>query len=131
MIQMDTSKPGGGVVTSSGLELKPQGKGKLPITVCDKTGRELANMTMSNVKYIPEQCFNLMSISKMQRNGWKLDGGNDFLRVSKNGNEIKFDIMILTEDGCVYAGYLKRRTVIQGDIDVAAAQASTVKMNVK
>jgi hypothetical protein len=117
IIKMDTSKPGGGVVTSSGLELKPQGKGQLPITVCDKTGRELVNMTMSSVKYVPGQCFNLMSISRMQKNGWKLDGGKDFLRVSKDGNEIKFDIMIPTEDGCVYAGYLKRRTVIQGGKD--------------
>jgi hypothetical protein len=40
IIKMDTNKPGGGVVTSSGLELKPQGKGQLPITVRDKTGVE-------------------------------------------------------------------------------------------
>jgi hypothetical protein len=47
----------------------------------------------------------------------------------KDGHEIKFDIMIPTEDGCVYASYLKHREGAASTTTTALAQVT--KMNVK
>jgi hypothetical protein len=74
MIDLDSKMPGGAMVTSSGHEMVPTQKGKLPVTICDKSGNELTQMTLNSVKHFPGQVFNLMSTAKLQRNGWKSHG---------------------------------------------------------
>ena len=54
------------------------------------------------------QTFNLFSLTKMQRSGWKLIGDDKAIMLVKNGVEIKFDIVIPTKEGAIFALYHRR-----------------------
>jgi hypothetical protein len=116
MTDLDSKMPGGAMVTSSGQAMVSASKGKLPVAICDKGGNKITQMTLNSIKHIPGQVFNLMSMAKLQSNSWKSHGDKKAIRMTKDGQEIVFDIVIPTEDGCVFAIYLKRRTVAQGDV---------------
>ena len=55
--------------------------------------------------------YNLFSITKMQSKGWKLNGDNMAIWLTKDDAVIKFDIAISTRKGTIYAGYFQRRVV--------------------
>ena len=66
---------------------------------------------MKDVVLVPDCTFNLFSISKWLKQGWRLGGTNDALMLtSPNGNtKIKFDIKISTPNGLLYAICIKQR----------------------
>jgi hypothetical protein len=98
-------------VQPNGLEVVPLGQGDLPVTVCDQHGKTLQDVTLTDVKYVKDQHFNLISTTKLQRDGW-IPGGNETASwFTKGDKRIKFDIMIPTADGCIFAVYLEHRRV--------------------
>jgi hypothetical protein len=48
--------------------------GDINVKACNKNGIEYAELTMEGVNYSSEYNFNLFSISKLLKNGWKLNG---------------------------------------------------------
>ena len=65
---------------------------------------------MKDVALVPDSAFNLFSISKQLKQGWRWLGTNDtLLLTSPNGNtKIKFDIKISMLNGVVYAMCIKQ-----------------------
>ena len=57
-------------------------------TICDKYGNQMTKAKMKDVKIAPGNKFNLFSITKRQKNGWKLMGDNNAIWLEKNGVEI-------------------------------------------
>ena len=66
--------------------------------VCDNQGNQVMGALMKDVTLVPDCAFNLSSISKHLKEGWKLGRTEDALvLMSHNGKYvIKFDITIST-----------------------------------
>ena len=92
------------------------------------------HITMKDVAFIPDCTFNLFSISKQLKQGWKLGGGKEALVLtSPNGKySVKFDITISTPNGHLYAMCITRKS--QEVAGVATANRNSdrkVKMTLK
>jgi hypothetical protein len=77
-------------------------------TMCDKHGVEIAVAKMTDVTFIPTGKYNLFSLTKMMKGGWKLNGDDNTIYLMKDDKTIVFDIKIPTPKGVLYAMYLKR-----------------------
>jgi hypothetical protein len=95
-------------------------------TICDKHGREVSTATMTEVTYLKNGHFNLFSIPRMLKQGWKLGGDDEKIWLHKGAAKLVFDIKIPTPKGALYAMYFKRST----EAGLAATSAGT-KMPLK
>jgi len=78
---------------------------------------------MKDVTYLPTGHFNLFSVTKLTKDGWKLHADLKQLWLTKDQNKTVFDIVIPTPKGMLYAMYLKC------DVDIAGISADVkVKM---
>ena len=69
----------------------------------------VATVCLQDVSYSPANAFNLISIPQLLVKGWTLGGTHEYISVtSPDGVEIKFDIVIKTPKGQVYAVCMKR-----------------------
>ena len=102
--------------------------GDIDGNVCDQSGNEKLRVKMKDVAIVPSSGFNLFSITKMMLAGWKLSGEREKLVLTKNGNEITFDIAIPTPKGVIFAIYIKR----DGEMAGAGADAvANVKLTIQ
>ena len=69
---------------------------------------------MTDVNVVPTSAFNLLSVSKMLKQGWSLSGNKQGLTLSKNKARFTFDIVINTPQGVIFAMYLKRDSEVTG-----------------
>ena len=99
---------------------------KLPGVMCDLNGWELNAATLDEVVHVPGAQYNLFSISRMIRHhGWTLGGDENAIWIKKDGNQVRFDIIIPTPKGALYCMYFKR-----GQEMAMAATSQGTKMNV-
>ena len=124
MIELSKPNDGAVFIQPNGSELKHEATGKIPVTACDQYGETLQNFTLTNVKYVKEQKFNLFSTSRIVMDGWKPSGGKDALIFEKGEHKLIFDIKIPTASSCLFAICLKRRLIDD------AAMAEVTKMTV-
>ena len=97
-----------GIVMGNGQEVKTTEMGNIKVTVCDRKGNQGFNVVLTDVAVNPQGPFNLFSTSKLQRLGWRLGGDEKALWLSKDGQTIKFDIVVTTSKGLVFCACLKR-----------------------
>jgi len=91
--------------------IHPKKIGDITVTVHNKNGNETFDAKMTDVAYIPEANFNLFSITRRLRQGFKLGGHNNSIWLEKNSKKIVFSIVIPTPKGAIYCAYLKRKNV--------------------
>ena len=101
----------------------------IPGTICDKYGNEVQDVTLRKCRYTPNSNFNLLSLTKLLMDGWTMNGNNNAIVMRKGDNEIRFDIVIKTETGAIYAAYIKRRNVpeLQGGMVVKEGSRMSVE----
>ena len=101
----------------------------LPGIICDKHGNEKLHVTLKKMRFNPKANFNLLSLTKLIMDGWKMTGDEEAIVMRKGGAEIRFDIVIKTERGAIFATYIKRRNApeLQGGMVVQEGS----KMNVE
>jgi hypothetical protein len=59
----------------------------------DNTGREIMPITLSLVHYTPDSPWNLISITKRMKSGWKMEGDyENGIMLRKEGVEIIFNM---------------------------------------
>ena len=70
--------------------------------ICNKIGVQIVQAMMKDVVLVPDCAFNLFSISKHLKQGWRLGGTNYALVLtSPNGNnQIKFNIKFQCQMEC-------------------------------
>jgi len=83
----------------------------LPGIKCDKHGNELQHVTLKKMRYNPKANFNLLSLTKLLMDGWTMNGDAKEIVMRKGSTQIRFDIVIKTERGAIFATYIKHRTV--------------------
>ena len=58
--------------------------------------------------HVPESQFNLFSITKRQKQRWRLGGDKDSIWIKKEGKKETFDIKIETTEKIIFAAYIKQ-----------------------
>jgi len=76
--------------------------GDLQGIFCDQYGNEKMTAKLQDVTVLPKSGFNLFSITKRLKSGWKLTGDNKALILRKGGIKIKFDIAIHAPKGILF-----------------------------
>ena len=125
-VNVSTISGGSGVTGQDGHTSSIVAIADLPGMVCDKNGNQLMKVNMKGVKIVPDSQFNLFSITKRQKQGWKLGGDQDAIWIEKGANRIMFDVKIETNEGVIFAAYIKRN---QGEVSCASADLKKM-MNV-
>ena len=84
--------------------------------------------TLTEVNFNDKYNFNLVSLTRLLMNGWKVTQGDNIgITVgNKSGNEIKFDIVIPTVRGAIFACRFRR----DADIGAVSTDAGTT-MNIE
>ena len=76
--------------------------GDIPSMICDNQGVQIVKAMMKDVAFIPACAFNLFSISKWLKQGWKLGGNNDALVLTSpdGNNQINLTSRFQCQMGC-------------------------------
>ena len=90
-------------------------------TWCNKFGINLLKAMSKDIQYNPKSNFNLFSIGKAIKEGWKSSGDRQGLVLMKDSAKLVFDIKIMAKNGVIFCAYLKSK------YKIAAILASTSK----
>jgi hypothetical protein len=94
------------VTMGNGADVSAMQITKLHGVVCNKHGKELDGAVLDQVCHLPDVKFNLFSLSRMMRKmGWQMGRNKDAIWVEKDGDQIKFDIIIPMPKGALYCMY--------------------------
>ena len=126
MTKLEPAEGNAGVRMGNNAVEQPKDVGQLAGMVCNKFGNQLNRVTIHDVAVIPSAGYNLFSISKMLKQGWKLTGDEELLVITKGENKLVFDIRVQTPRGVLFAFYLKRD--ITDKYCLAATDAGTVML---
>jgi hypothetical protein len=77
--------------------------GKVKEVAKDKYGRNQGNIILSDVIIFPKDKYNLISVTKVMKNGWKLEGYIDHTKWKKYNKKLVFNIKINTLRGILIA----------------------------
>lgn len=108
MSKLEPAEGNAGVRMGNDAVEQPKDVGQLAGMVCNKFGNQLNRVTIQDVTVISSAGYNLFSISKMLKQGWKLTGDEELLEITKGENKLVFDIRVQTPRGVLFALYLKR-----------------------
>jgi len=115
------------ITVGNGATIEPEAIGNLKVTACDKFGVQLNDATLQDVVCSKTARFNMFSITKCVKNGWKLQGDSENgLILSKDELEVQFNIKISTKSGVLYCALLKRKVHYE-EIGVAAPEKGMPK----
>jgi len=121
------------VTASNGDRSKTQSVGSLKGIVCNKSGKQLYPITMKGVKHVPNSKFNLFSVTKRLKDGWKLHGDKHSMWLEKKDMKVVFDIRVDTKEGCIFAIYIKRNEgselnalEVAKDVPISVAKAHSL-----
>jgi hypothetical protein len=64
--------------------------------------------------HLPTGKFNLFAVSKMQMNGWELHGNDKMIWMTKGEHKVKFNIIVPTNKGLLFAMCFWRKVEIAG-----------------
>ena len=83
--------------------------GDIPSMICNNQGVQIVKAMMKDLALVPDCTFNLFSISKQLKQGWKFSGSNYVLVLTSpdGNNQIKFDIKISMPNGVLHAMCIK------------------------
>jgi hypothetical protein len=109
---INIKKTRGGITVGNGEVMVAKKTGDIPCEICDKYGKTLTTGLITDVSLTKNSPFNLFSLTKMMRQGWKLGGDNmNGITLEKKDKVLKFDIPIETPKGVVYAMYVRRSEI--------------------
>ena len=106
---------GDSITVGNGTRVAASVVGDILGIMCDQYGVKIGPSKLREVSHLPDGKFNLISVLRLQNEGWLLHGDKDPIRMAKDKGKIVFDIKIPTPKGAVYAMYFKRLSV-QGEL---------------
>ena len=97
-------------------------------TLCNQYGQSLKETTLTDVACVPTGGLNLLSISRILKQGWKLVGDSKALKIKKGRNEVVFDLLVPTPKGMIFTVYIDRgnelaNTATEGSQELTLSQA--------
>jgi Arginine methyltransferase-interacting protein, contains RING Zn-finger len=120
------------ITVGNGSSMKPEAVGKLKVTVCDKFGVKVNTAILQDVIYSKNARFNMFSITKCMKNGWKLHGDHESgLTIEKDDTKIScFDIKDKTKRGVLFCALLKRNQVDQ-EVGAVTTDDNKIRLGIK
>ena len=95
---MNVHKHKSKITVSYGTTVTTHEQGNIPYHILDKHGKQMHKSTITDVVYVKDTLFNLFSLTKLMKAGWKLGGDcNKGITLTKDENTIAFDIAIPTK----------------------------------
>ena len=104
-------------------EMMPTEIGNLPVTQIDKNGQEVQDLELKDVTINPNGTYNLFSVTKRMKDGWKLYGDDTVLGLKKWSRKVEFDIVINTPKGLLFCTYFKQKEILS-EKNLLAAEGS-------
>jgi hypothetical protein len=106
------------------------GSGELRGTICNKYGMKVGKVKMPDVQLTPGNKYTLFSISKRLKEGWTMMGNAKGMILKKGDQQVKFDLVIPTHKGVIFAMYINHEGESQEE--VAGIGTTTKKrLNIK
>ncbi len=65
-------------------------------------------MKFTDVSHLPEGNFNLFSLTRLQKKGWPLMGSAEYIKLTKGGNSLSFNIFVNNPKGALHVGKFSR-----------------------
>ena len=87
---------------------KPVKIGDVSGMVCSANGQDLGKVTLQQVRYSTTNSFNLFSLTKMIKQGWKLTGTTKEIKLINGKKELNFDVVMPTLEGILFCMCVKR-----------------------
>ena len=81
--------------------------GNLPVVKCIKYGEEVQGITLKEVNLNPAANLSLFSITKRQKEGWKINWNDKAVWLTKGSRKVFFDMVIKNPKGGFFCAYLK------------------------
>jgi hypothetical protein len=91
------------VVMGNGQKEEVTKTGKVTGIVKNCEGGIQGKITLSDVIFLPNGQYNLISITKVMQSGWKLEGDENKILIRKHSKKLIFDIEIETSRGVLFA----------------------------
>jgi hypothetical protein len=82
------------VVMGNGKKEKVIKIGKIKGIAKDKDGINQGNIILSDVMFLPNGKYNLINVTKVIKNGWKLEGNSNHIKLKKDEKGFVFNIKI-------------------------------------
>ena len=106
------------MMMGNGTETQGLQEGMVEGTLCDKGGKVLAPISLSNVTYSKDAKLNLLSLTQLMKKGWAIGSSSDSIVMTKGNKVLKFDVTISTPKGVLYCIRIKRDTREAGNPNV-------------
>ena len=102
---MNVTANGSQSLGHSGKAMEATNTMKLPGQFIGKDGSSGMKATLTEVNYNPKYNFNLLSLTRLLMNGWRITSGDKTGITIKivNESEIVFDVVIITVRGAIFA----------------------------
>ncbi len=97
-------------VTTTGIigeAIRPSIQMDIDCMHCDKHGNKQFDMTLTDVCHLQGSNLNLLSLSRILNQGWKMAATEDSIIMRKGALKICFDLVIPTKHGALYCDYFK------------------------
>jgi hypothetical protein len=99
----------------------------MPGVVCNRNRNKVTSTILKDVAIVPSSGYNLFSLTKLMKAGWWILSRKDNkLTLTRNKQEIVFDIEIPTPNGVIYAMYIEHESEIMG-----TTMDKSTKMSIK
>ena len=108
MINKRSANTGVSVVMGDGKAHTPDAVGDVHVTQFDKDGLAGRKLLWKDVHVGEHFEYNLLSVTKYMKEGWKLAGTKNDMTLTKRDVVLTFDILIKTGQGILYCAYFKR-----------------------
>ena len=121
---------GTGIIGAHGKAMTASSIMDIAGTWCNKFGEEQLKANEKNVQNIPKANFNLFSIGKAIKKGWKLSGNQEELVLMKGSAKLVFNVKVMTQNGVIFCAYLQRKHEFCAVLASAGITMSTEKAHI-
>ena len=84
----------------------------IPCTYCDEYGNEVFDLTLTETSHLVESHFNLLSLSRMMKHGWSMEGDENSIIMSKGKQRLELGIKVPTAQGMLFCVCLRRKAEV-------------------
>ncbi len=96
---------------------------------CDKHGNKKIEMILTDVCHLKGSRMNLLILSRMMKQGWKMAATEESITMKKEALKICFDLVIPTKHDTLYCAYFSHTGEVQGGALTNRVQMSIAKAN--
>ena len=86
----------------AGGEIHPCKEMNITCTYCDEYRDEVFDLTLTETSHLPDSHFNLLSLLRMMKHGWSMEGNENSIVMSKGEQRLELGIKVPTAQGMLF-----------------------------